>query len=65
MIADVLFLIKDGETSPWSTLIQESGKDIDKINQIDLIYFVETDVYGQAGLHLEFKQAYIQTRIYS
>ncbi|MEH2193315.1 MAG: glycosyltransferase family 2 protein [Nostoc sp.] len=52
MIADDLYLIKDGETSPWSTLIQESGQDIDKINQIDLIYFVETDVYGQAGLHL-------------
>ncbi|MHC5937829.1 glycosyltransferase family 2 protein [Nostoc sp.] len=54
MIADDLYLIKDGATSPWSTLIQESGEhiDIDKILQIDIIYFVETDVYGQAGLHL-------------
>ncbi|MDF5736003.1 MULTISPECIES: glycosyltransferase family 2 protein [unclassified Nostoc] len=54
MIADNLYLIKDGATSPWSTLIQESGEhiDIDKILQIDIIYFVETDVYGQAGLHL-------------
>jgi succinoglycan biosynthesis protein ExoO len=52
MIADDLYLIKDGATSPWSTLIQESGEHIDKILPIDLIYFVETNVYGQAGLPL-------------
>ncbi|MGJ5634666.1 glycosyltransferase family 2 protein [Nostoc sp. CALU 1950] len=52
MIADDVYLIKDGETSPWSTLIQESGESIEKILQIDIVYFVETDVYGQPGLHL-------------
>lgn len=52
MIADDPYLIKDGATSPWSTLIQESGEHIDKIIQIDLIYFVETDIYGKAGLRL-------------
>ncbi|MDZ7968394.1 MAG: glycosyltransferase family 2 protein [Nostoc sp. DedSLP03] len=52
MIADDIYFIKDGATSPWSTLIQESGKHIDKILQIDIVYFVETDVYGKAGLHL-------------
>ncbi len=52
MIADDLYLIKDGETSPWSTLIEESGESIDKTLQIDIVYFVETDVYGQPGLHL-------------
>ncbi|MBG1261015.1 glycosyltransferase family 2 protein [Nostoc commune] len=52
MIADDLYLINDGETSPWSTLIQESEERIDKILQIDIVYFVETDVYGQPGLHL-------------
>ncbi|MDZ8183284.1 MAG: glycosyltransferase family 2 protein [Nostoc sp. ChiSLP02] len=52
MIADDLYLINDGETSPWSTLIQESGENIDKITQIDIVYFVETDIYGQPGLHL-------------
>ncbi|MBD2560409.1 MULTISPECIES: glycosyltransferase family 2 protein [Nostoc] len=52
MIADDLYLIKDGETSPWSTLIQESEEHIDKILQIDIVYFVETDIYGQPGLHL-------------
>ncbi len=52
MIADDVYFIKDGETSPWSTLIEESGESIDKILQIDIVYFVETDVYGQPGLHL-------------
>ena len=52
MIADDLYLIKDGETSPWSTLIQESEESIDKIIQIGIVYFVQTDVYGQPGLHL-------------
>ncbi|MDZ8088293.1 MAG: glycosyltransferase family 2 protein [Nostoc sp. DedQUE12b] len=52
MIADDVHLIKDGATSPWSTLIQESGERIDKIIQVDIVYFVENDVYGQPGLHL-------------
>ncbi|MEH1970720.1 MULTISPECIES: glycosyltransferase family 2 protein [unclassified Nostoc] len=52
MIADDVYLIKDGETSPWSTLIKESGELIEKILQIDIVYFVETDVYGEPGLHL-------------
>ncbi|MFN6465164.1 MAG: glycosyltransferase family 2 protein [Nostoc sp. DedVER02] len=51
MIADDLYLIQDGAASPWSTLIEESGERIDKIFQIDIVYFVETDVYGQPGLH--------------
>ncbi|MEH2179459.1 glycosyltransferase family 2 protein [Nostoc sp.] len=52
MIADDLYLIRDGSTYPWSTLIQESGESIDKIIPIDIVYFVETDVYGKPGLHL-------------
>ncbi|AVH64772.1 glycosyl transferase [Nostoc sp. 'Peltigera membranacea cyanobiont' 213] len=52
MIADDLYLIQDGATSPWSTLIQESGEHIDKIIQIDPVYFVKTNVYGQAGSSL-------------
>ncbi len=52
MIADDIYLINDGETSPWSTLIQESGEVIEKIFQIDIVYFVETDIFGQPGLHL-------------
>ncbi|BAY77522.1 glycosyl transferase family protein [Nostoc linckia NIES-25] len=52
MIADDIYFINDDETSPWSTLIQESGKDIDKIFQVDIVYFVETDIFGETGLHL-------------
>ncbi|RCJ20653.1 glycosyl transferase [Nostoc sp. ATCC 43529] len=52
MIADDIYFINDGETSPWSTLIQESGKGIDKIFQVDIVYFVETDIFGEPGLHL-------------
>jgi succinoglycan biosynthesis protein ExoO len=52
MIADDIYLINDGETSPWSTLIQESGEVIEKIFQVDIVYFVETDIFGQPGLHL-------------
>lgn len=52
MIADDLHLILDGEVSPWSTLITQSGENINKVFQIDIIKFVTTDVYGQPGLHL-------------
>ncbi|MEH1930423.1 glycosyltransferase family 2 protein [Nostoc sp.] len=52
MIADDLHLIRDGAKSPWSTLIQESGEHIERILQIDIVYFVRTDVYRQRGLHL-------------
>ncbi|WP_309472836.1 glycosyltransferase family 2 protein [Nostoc sp. ATCC 53789] len=52
MIADDLYLIQDGATSPWSTLIEESGERINEVFQVDIVYFVETDVYGQPGLHL-------------
>ncbi|MBD2680749.1 MULTISPECIES: glycosyltransferase [Nostoc] len=52
MVADDIYFINDGETSPWSTLIQESGEGIDKIFQVDIVYFVETDIFGEPGLHL-------------
>ncbi|MDZ8109856.1 MAG: glycosyltransferase family 2 protein [Nostoc sp. DedQUE12a] len=52
MIADDIYFINDNETSPWSTLIQESGEGIDKIFQVDIIYFVESDIFGEPGLHL-------------
>ncbi|MBD2197365.1 MULTISPECIES: glycosyltransferase family 2 protein [Calothrix] len=52
MIADDLYLIKDGEEHAWSTLIKESGEYIPEIKQINPVYFVKTDVYGKKGLHL-------------
>ncbi|MBD2435780.1 glycosyltransferase family 2 protein [Nostoc sp. FACHB-110] len=52
MVADDINYIIDGEATPWSTLITQSGEDIREICQIDIIRFVSTDVYGQRGLHL-------------
>ena len=47
VIIDDLYLIRDGEDTPWSTLIGESGKAIDTIRKIDPVFFVKTDVYGK------------------
>jgi succinoglycan biosynthesis protein ExoO len=52
LIADDLYLVKDGEDRAWGTLITESGESIAAIKQIDPVYFVETDVYGELGLRL-------------
>lgn len=60
MIADDLFFIRDGEQSPWSTLIRESGELIETIKPIDSVYFVETDRAGQQGLHLGFSKPLIK-----
>jgi succinoglycan biosynthesis protein ExoO len=67
MVADDLHLIRDGEQSPWSTLLCESGEQIDKIRQIDAVFFVETDRYGQRGLRLGlskplFKRDFLMSR---
>lgn len=52
MIADDVYLIRDGENSPWSTLIRQSGETFDKITEISPEYFVDTDRCGEQGLHL-------------
>lgn len=52
IVIDDLYFIQDGEKAPWSTLLSESGEQIHTLKPIDAIYFVETDVYGQKGLHL-------------
>lgn len=52
MIADDLYLIRDGEASPWSTLICQSGESITQVTHIDPVYFVATDIYRKQCLHL-------------
>jgi succinoglycan biosynthesis protein ExoO len=52
MIADDLWYIEEQGTTPWGTLISQSGEPIDTIKLIDAVYFVETDVHGRQGLHL-------------
>lgn len=52
MVADDLYFIQDGEDTPRSTLIRESGHELPALQPIDPVFFVKTDVYGQQGLHL-------------
>ncbi|OWY63621.1 glycosyl transferase [cyanobacterium TDX16] len=52
IVIDDLNFIQSNGKSPWSTLLQESGKQISSITTIDPTYFVKTDLYGKQGLHL-------------
>lgn len=52
LIADDVFYIQNGAKFPWTTLIRESGKQIDTIKLIDPIYFVDNDRPGQRSLLL-------------
>jgi succinoglycan biosynthesis protein ExoO len=52
LIADDVYFIRDGDKLPWSTLLHESGKQIDKIRHIDPIFFIENDLPGIGGLPL-------------
>jgi succinoglycan biosynthesis protein ExoO len=60
LIADDLYLVQDGEKCPFGTWLGWSGEQIDQIRHIDLIYFVETDRYGQRGLHLGISKPLIK-----
>lgn len=53
-IADDSYLIENGATTPWSTIIQESGIKINTIRQFDAAEFVLTDIEGRPGLRLGF-----------
>lgn len=52
MIADDIYYIEDGENLPWSTLFRNTKQKVDKITQIDPVFFVETDIPGRWGLTL-------------
>ncbi|WGV27786.1 glycosyltransferase family 2 protein [Halotia branconii] len=52
IVIDDLYFIQDGEKSPWSTLLGESGEQINALKPINATYFVETDIYRKKGLHL-------------
>lgn len=56
IVIDDLNFIQSSEQQPWSTLLRESGEQIQTIKQIDPVYFVKTDLYGQVGLHLGFSK---------
>lgn len=47
VVIDDLYLIRDGETTAWSTLLRESGEQIREVVSLDPVFFVKTDVYGK------------------
>ncbi len=53
-IADDSYLIEDGDSTPWSTIIRESGSKIETIQQFDAAEFVLSDIEGKPGLRLGF-----------
>jgi succinoglycan biosynthesis protein ExoO len=52
MIADNLLFIRDGETQPWSTLIQESGEKLGVLKEISPICFAKAGRHGSRGIHI-------------
>ena len=56
LLSDDLYLIEDGDTIPWGTLLTESGEQIDRVTQIESDYFVNSDIEGQQGLRLGFSK---------
>ena len=53
-IADDSYLIEDGSSTPWSTIISESGMKINSIKQFEAADFILTDIEGRPGLRLGF-----------
>ena len=53
-VADDSYLIEDGASNPWSTIIDESGVKVSSIQQFETADFVLTDIEGRPGLRLGF-----------
>lgn len=65
LIIDDLNLVQNHQSSPWSTLLRESGEMIIKPWAIDPIFYVKTGFYGERGLHLGlckplFRRSFLQ-----
>jgi succinoglycan biosynthesis protein ExoO len=56
MVADDLYLVKDGESSPWGSLMGQSGECFEHVRQITPAHFVHTDIEGKKGLSLGFSK---------
>jgi len=54
LIADDSYLIEDGVSTPWSTIIRESGTKVTSIQQFEAADFILTDIEGKPGLRLGF-----------
>ncbi|MEO0409838.1 MAG: glycosyltransferase, partial [Cyanobacteria bacterium P01_A01_bin.135] len=62
VIDDVSF-VQDGSTTPWSTLIRESGVSIDGVREVKAPEFVRSDVEGRRGMRLGFSKPLIKRQI--
>lgn len=56
LVVDDLNLIEDGASSPWGTMITESGKKIASISQISAADFIYSNIEGKGGLRLGFSK---------
>lgn len=54
LVADNLYLIEDGQSYPWGTLIGNSSEQIYSLKQIEAVDFVKSDIEGKLGLRLGF-----------
>ncbi len=52
MIADDFYLIRDGDSKPWSTFLGESKVLIKKIKHIEPLFFIENDLPGKWSIPL-------------
>ena len=56
LIVDDLHLIEDGASSPWGTMISESGRTINSITEISAADFVYSSIEGTKDLKLGFSK---------
>jgi succinoglycan biosynthesis protein ExoO len=56
LLSDDLYLINDGYSLPWGTLLQQSGEQISGVMPISPGYFVNSDIEGRQGLRLGFSK---------
>ena len=56
LVVDDLNLIEYGASSPWGTMIGESGQKISSLTAISAADFVRSNIEGQGGLRLGFSK---------
>lgn len=52
MVSDDMWFIEDGNPTPWTTLVKESGRSVPSAQLVSPIFYLDNDIHGQKGLHL-------------
>ena len=55
-VADDLYLVEDGSSDPWGTVITTSGQQLSSVTQINAADFIYSDIPGEGGLRLGFSK---------